>query len=140
VALLGGHPADALTTLGEPSISPDSMLPDLLAFPGADARWLRAEALRELGRDDEALRWYATFPDPAGYDLHYVAAAHLRRAGIHQKRGESEQAVEHYAGFPELWRDADPQVQPMLEEARRSLARLRAGRVTQPRVERKQVG
>ena len=34
-------------------------------------------------------------------------------------------AVAHYERFLELWRGADPQLQPSVEEARRAIARLR---------------
>jgi hypothetical protein len=56
----------------------------------SDERFLRAELLRALGRDDGALRVYASFPDPQGYDLHYLALSHLGRVRIHDARGDRE--------------------------------------------------
>jgi len=54
----------------------------------------------------------------------YLAPSHLHRARIHERRGERVAAVEHYARVVELWRDADPRLQPLVEEARAALRRL----------------
>lgn len=61
-----GRAEDALRALGTASLRPDSTLPELMRHPKAHERWLRAELHRELGDDTEALRWYASFPDPTG--------------------------------------------------------------------------
>lgn len=82
------------------------------------------QLLRELGRDEEALRWYASFPDPSVYDLMFLAPAQLRRAEIHDRRGERPQAAEHYRRFLELWQDADPELQPLVTQARQRLEGL----------------
>jgi hypothetical protein len=37
-------------------------------------------------------------------------------------RGERQKAREHYARFLELWRDCDPELRPLVEEARRRMA------------------
>ena len=95
---------------------------------GAAARWLRAEALRELGRDDEALAWYATFGEHALHDLALLAPSHLRRAEIHERRGEAEAAVVHYTRVVELWRNADAELQPVVAHARARIAALTAER------------
>lgn len=124
VARMSRWPAEALRELGDASLKPDSMLPDLASFPKADERFLRAELLRALGRDREALRWYETFPDPSRYDLVYLAPSHLGRAEIYDRLGEPTRAAEHYARFIELWRDADPELQPLVNHARERLERL----------------
>jgi tetratricopeptide (TPR) repeat protein len=89
-------------------------------------RYLRAEILRTAGRQEEALRWYEALHD--GY-FHwgaiYLGPSHLRRAEIHERRGDRERAVEHYARFIELWKDSDPELRPRLRQARRRLAGLR---------------
>jgi hypothetical protein len=98
------------------------------SFASADERFLRAELLRAAGRDAEALRWYETFPDPGGYDLHYLAPAHLGRARIHERRGERALAAAQYRRVAELWAECDPELRPVVDDARRAGAALGATR------------
>ncbi len=91
---------------------------------GMHERFLMAELLQALGREDEALDWYLSYP--AGYDQPWVAPAHLRAAEIYQRLGNRERAEFHYARFVRLWEDADPEFQPMVAGARETLARLRS--------------
>jgi serine/threonine protein kinase/tetratricopeptide (TPR) repeat protein len=118
-----GRRADALAALGAPGLEEPLRFPRPFSYSRAYGRWLRAELLRETGRGEEALRWYATFPDPSVHDLMFVAPSHLRRAQIHDARGERELARLHYARFVELWRDAEPPGQVYVERARRQLER-----------------
>ena len=78
--------------------------------------------MRALGRTDEALEWYLSFP--AGYDQPWVAPAHLRAAQIYQRLGNTERARLHYQRFLSLWSGADAEFQPLVTEARKALARL----------------
>jgi tetratricopeptide (TPR) repeat protein len=109
----------ALEALGEPRLDDTPAFPLPYSYPQAFGRWLRAEVLRELGRDAEALRWYSTFPDPALHDLMFVAPSHFRRAQIHERRGEAEAATEHYGRFSELWSEAEPDGAAMVRMAGR---------------------
>jgi tetratricopeptide (TPR) repeat protein len=86
-------------------------------------RFLRANALAVQGRSEEALRWYATIEN-SPYELVYRAPAHLARAEIYERAGNSELAVPEYQQFVDLWSDADPELQPMVEKARAALRRL----------------
>lgn len=90
-------------------------------------RFLIGESLAALGRRTDAIRWFATFPEPAAYDLIYLAPSHLRRAEIFDRLGDRAAAIRHYARFIELWLDCDPELRPMVEEARRRLAELERG-------------
>ncbi len=40
---------------------------------------------------------------------------------IHDEAGDRERAVEYYARFVELWRDADSELQPRVEAAQRRI-------------------
>jgi DNA-binding SARP family transcriptional activator/TolB-like protein len=119
-----GDAAGALRELGEARIMPDRTLPVLATYIKADERFLRAELLRTAGRYDEALRVYGSFPDPQGYDLHYLALSHLGRARIHGARGDGAAAAAHYRRFLDLWSDPDPEFRPLVHEARLRLDRL----------------
>jgi tetratricopeptide (TPR) repeat protein len=90
----------------------------------ASDRFLRAELLRQLGRVDEAIGWYRSIAERSSYELVYLAPAQLRLAQIYDQRGESAQAVRHYRRFRELWRDPEPEMQPMVAEADRRLKAL----------------
>jgi tetratricopeptide (TPR) repeat protein len=86
-------------------------------------RWLRGEILRETDRPEEALDWYATLSDGWGEFL-FAAPAHLRQAEIHDRLGNRDDAIFHYGKFMELWKDADPVFEPMLDAARQALEAL----------------
>jgi tetratricopeptide (TPR) repeat protein len=87
-------------------------------------RYQRAELLHDLGRDDEALRWYGVFGDNSPYDLVYLAPSLYRQAQIYDSRGQKATAVDSYKRFIELWKDADPQLQSMVANAKARIARL----------------
>jgi DNA-binding SARP family transcriptional activator len=87
-------------------------------------RFLRAEALRLLGRDDEALGWYGTIGEKYGTEFVYRAPVFLRQAQIHERRGNAQQAFEYYRRFSARWRDADPEYQPLVRDADARMRRL----------------
>jgi hypothetical protein len=101
------------------------------AFPDVTLqRFLRAELLRELGRDEEALAWY-----PYSVSHQWITGSlflplsHLRMAEIHDRRGNREAAIHHYTLFTLLWRDADAELRPLVERAsRRSRRSSRSAR------------
>lgn len=74
--------------------------------------FLRAQLLREAGRDREALRWYR-----AGITVHdaRAATAHLHRARLLAASGEGEKAAELAETLRGWWSDADPAFQTLLE-------------------------
>jgi tetratricopeptide (TPR) repeat protein len=89
-------------------------------------RYRRAELLTNDGREDEALGWFGSIAERAAYELVYLAPAHLRQAEIYDRRGDRDTAAEHYRKFIDLWRDADPELQPVVNKARERLAALEA--------------
>lgn len=85
--------------------------------------WL-ARLLEERGAEEEALSIYGSlywspWLEPLGF---------YNRAQLHERRGEVDEAVRYYARFVELWGEADEQLQPRVETARRALERLRGER------------
>jgi tetratricopeptide (TPR) repeat protein len=87
-------------------------------------RFLRAEILLEMGREDEAYAWYESLAGTSPFELAYRAMSHFRRGQIDEKRGRKEEARRHYQRFLELWKDADPEARPLLEEAEAGIKRL----------------
>ena len=92
------------------------------------ARFLRAEALAAMGRRDEALRWLETSFQGSAPELVYLAPVHLRRAIIHEQRGDSATAVAHYQRFAKLWERSDSAMQPSVRRARERMAQLSRSR------------
>ena len=122
-----GNPAGALQVLETSPFFVDFGSGRVSAFFAlARERYLRAELLHELGRDEEALGWYGGLGEIFPYDVVYVAPSHLRQAEIHERAGLRSEAAEHYERFIAMWEEADPELQPMVEDARRRLAALRS--------------
>jgi serine/threonine-protein kinase len=127
-ALVSGDTAAALALLEEVRLQVWHQLSIASPFiSGSLERYLLARLLEEAGRHEEALRWYGSFEGVALHDRVYAAPAHWRRARIHEVLGDREQAVLHYQRFVELWRDADPELEAMVTEARSELERLGGG-------------
>ena len=90
----------------------------------ASERFLRGELLVSLSRVAEALPWFASLGVGSVTEIPLQALAHLRRAEIHERLGQRDLAATHYARCLELWHDADPGFRPLIETARRGLARM----------------
>jgi serine/threonine-protein kinase len=58
----------------------------------------------------------------------------LERGRVLEHFGERERAIAAYQFVTEVWRNADPELQPFVREARRGIARLRGGRTPAPSV------
>ena len=119
VALGSGKPADAL-----------------VEFRAADATgchvcilpWL-AQAHDQLGNADSAIAAFNGFigtPMAARswFDGNYLAGAHKRLGELYEAKGERQQALSHYMAFVDLWKNADPELQPKVAEVRAKIARL----------------
>ena len=52
----------------------------------------------------------------------------LLRARVAERIGERERAIQSYAWVAGMWRNADPELQPYVTEAREGLARLTSER------------
>ena len=50
----------------------------------------------------------------------------FRLGELYEQRGDRGRAADYYSQFAELWRGADPDLQPRVAEARRRLAALTA--------------
>jgi DNA-binding SARP family transcriptional activator/Tfp pilus assembly protein PilF len=93
-------------------------------YAGAHERFLHAELLHAVGRDEEALTWYASFPEPSGFDITYLAPAYLKQGEITEHLGRRAEALGFYRRAARLWTNCEPALRPLLAEARRAVARL----------------
>jgi hypothetical protein len=82
-----------------------------------------ARLLAALGREREALDVLdREFPFPA-FIFHRGTWA-LERARLAEKLGQGEKARYWYGFVARLWRHGDPELQPIVAEAREALTRL----------------
>jgi tetratricopeptide (TPR) repeat protein len=70
-------------------------------------------------------------PEPIGMVFHYdkLGPTYKRVGELYEARGDRERAVEYYSRLLDLWSDADPQLQEILQDVRNRITRL----VAEPR-------
>lgn len=92
----------------------------------------RAAWLEGTGRHEEALAAYDEYLSQRNRWAHRLVDypyTLLRAAALHEERGDAARAAEYYGRLVEVWKDADPELQPRVREAQRRLAQLaREGR------------
>jgi hypothetical protein len=70
---------------------------------------------------------FITTPDPFPIeDARARAQIHRRLGELSEAAGKPAEAMENYQRFVELWREADPVLQPQVAEVRKRLELLRA--------------
>lgn len=84
--------------------------------------WL-GELLLEMGRPREALLYYESLGPGWPISQDPIIYFHLGR--IRDQLGDREGALQSYELATLAWRDADPRLQPMVQQARQAAARLR---------------
>ncbi|NNG16386.1 MAG: protein kinase, partial [Gemmatimonadales bacterium] len=120
-----GRPNEALKLIEQ--VRSETFYQGTLTSPlraGAFERFWRAELLNEAGREQEALAWYRQISNISVYELVYLPISHLRQGEIHDRLGENAIAIDHYAKFIDLWRDADEALQPLVRDAEERVAQL----------------
>jgi tetratricopeptide (TPR) repeat protein len=65
--------------------------------------------------------WFKVAPE---FDPVRVPAIHERLGQLYEARGDAERAAGHYQRFIELWKNADPDLQPRVTAARERLRKL----------------
>jgi eukaryotic-like serine/threonine-protein kinase len=93
-------------------------------------------ALAELGRaweaagqPDSAIATYEKYlaspmEDQLDTDAQYLAFTHKRLGELYAQRGDRENAALHLQKFIEQWKNADPELQPQVAEAKRKLGEM----------------
>jgi tetratricopeptide (TPR) repeat protein len=92
-------------------------------------RHMLADMLQQRGRFEEALLLIDSLDRAHGM---YQVPSYLYRAQCYEGLGDAEKAVEYYTRFVDHWNDADPELQPMVNEARAGLERLLDDRTREP--------
>jgi tetratricopeptide (TPR) repeat protein/tRNA A-37 threonylcarbamoyl transferase component Bud32 len=119
IALAEGRPQEAVDAFRRSDQGPCT----LCALPNL------GRAYDLAGNADSAIAIFeryiaATGPDRSFWDRNYLAGALKRLGELYEARGDRERAGSRYARFVELWKDADPELQPKVAEVRRRLRAL----------------
>ena len=60
-------------------------------------------------------------------DVDALAGVEKRLGELYDAKGDREKAISHLSKFVELWKNADPELQPAVADAKRRLTKLQAG-------------
>jgi hypothetical protein len=113
------RPADALREVEQFRLDPSNLLSWAFRPAIAHARFLRAEILYDLHRDEEALRWYSSLSE--AYDSMYLPLVHFRKGEIFLRRGDKKGAAVEFRRFLNFWKDSDVELKPLTDSASAAL-------------------
>lgn len=91
-----------------------------------------AKALDLAGRTDQSIAAFERVVSSTysyafrDVDPNNLAGAYKRLGELYEQKGETERAASYYSKFVDLWRTADPELQPKVAEVRKRLAALSA--------------
>ncbi len=90
---------------------------------------MRAQALDLANQPDSAIVEFERFlgdldPYLIGSRDH-IAGTHKRLGELYDAKGNTAKALEHYEKFVDLWKDADPELQPKVKAARARIEELK---------------
>lgn len=88
-----------------------------------------ARAHDQAGEADSAIKYYERLVNtPTLLQLYEVWSSlpfACRRLGeLYQAKGDRQKAVQYYSAFVDLWKEADPDLQPQVRDVKRRLANL----------------
>jgi tetratricopeptide (TPR) repeat protein len=125
IALAEKRPLDALREYRASDSLPDGPSSECAACVSV----YLALAFDQANMPDSAIVQFTKYLDTPYFDKLTVDADNLaivqRRLGeLYEAKGDAEKAAEHYRAFIDLWKNADPELQPQVAEVRRWLAKL----------------
>jgi len=88
-------------------------------------------AYRQAGQPDSAIAVFERYVhSPYVYtqrillDALWLSGSYVHLGELYEESGDREYAVRYYNEFVELWQDADPELQPQVEDVRQRITRL----------------
>jgi hypothetical protein len=125
LAFREGRLADAITEFRTYEQMP-GWGPNILGLPYVG---YAEELLGNAGSAIAAYERYLTTPWPRrleypGGDEYHLGRIHERLGDLHEQRGDTVKAIYYYGKLVDLWKDADPELQPRVEAARRAIEAL----------------
>jgi tetratricopeptide (TPR) repeat protein len=121
VALAEDRPQDAVTAFRDA---------DRWGYCPDCANWELGVAFDRANQTDSAVAAYERAASRAAtgwktLENQWGLGPSLKRLGeLYEARGDRTRAIEHYSRFVDLWKDADPVLQPAVRQAREHLAAL----------------
>jgi tetratricopeptide (TPR) repeat protein len=127
IELASGNYADALRSFRAAQVDEDGR-PVFCAACGA---YNVGRVFDRMGQPDSALAYYNAYlaETPANrddIDWAALAAIQKRLGELYDSKGDTANAVKHYGAFTELWKDADPDLQPVVQTVKKRLGELAA--------------
>jgi tetratricopeptide (TPR) repeat protein len=88
-----------------------------------------AQAYDLAGQPDSAIAVFTRYIETPYFlrsttDATYLAGAYKRLGELLEQKGEPQKAATYYTKFVELWKNADPELQPKVAEVKKRLAAL----------------
>ncbi len=125
IALASGNATEAARQFRAAGVGPDGA-------PGecqACVEYGLARAFDRAGEADSAIAAFNRYlavglPWRIQIDWMADAAVQKRLGELYDSKGDTADAVKHYAAFTELWKDADPDLQPVVSDVRKRLGEL----------------
>jgi tetratricopeptide (TPR) repeat protein len=120
-----GRYAEALRSVDRAARLPTDR-PDIVELQ----RFLVLDQLQQVDSAIATGTRYLATTDPQRLQLDaYFRAGVLQRLGeMYEQKGNVDKALEHYSAFVDLWKDADPELQPRVRDVRARVDRIRRRR------------
>ncbi|MEP7066397.1 MAG: protein kinase [Gemmatimonadota bacterium] len=124
IALVQGRFADALKNFQQMRVTNQCAVCGIFEI---------AQAFAKLDQPDSALAYYTQYVSKGDafrvrLDGDHLASAYQRLGELYEAKGDRKRAVEFYQKLIELWKNADPELQPIVTDAKQRVARLSAER------------
>jgi hypothetical protein len=125
VDVANGRYGEAVEKLARHKYSVAADLGNPLTWAAGAAAW-HAEALFQAGRYEEARKRFDTLDDALATSAPHTSYILLRRAQIADAQNDAAKARDLYARFLKFWTQPDPELQPVVDQARARLAQLQS--------------
>ena len=97
-----------------------------IAYRWPPVRWWLGRINLELGRPEAAEQYFLSFGRWGG-GLHWTRALYYL-GQAYEQMGDLERAQQAYSDYLDAWKDADPELQPLVEQGRERLEEILASR------------
>jgi hypothetical protein len=120
IAMAEGHYAEAVASFEQSRLDNPCIVCNLFEIGAAYGK---------LSQPDSARVYYERYLTNGDLnriyvDVDHLAAAYQRLGEIYETKGDRKRAIEYYLKLTDLWKDADPELQPIVKGAHQRIARL----------------